>query len=84
MRVYTQTIDTFGADVDEIQTITTFADVGQTLKGGFHLSYRGHRTAFIAYNAEPEEVERSIETSLYWTGNVTVTRSKITSVVSLS
>jgi hypothetical protein len=75
LRVYTQTVNTFGTNVDEIQTITTVAAVGQTLGGGFHLTYRGNRTALILHNAEPIEVERAIESSFHWAGDVVVTRS---------
>lgn len=74
-RVYMQTLTTFAADVDEVQTVRTFADTGQTLRGGFQLSYRGDVTHVIAHDAEPGEVKRAIESSLYWAGTVTVTRS---------
>ena len=75
LRVYMQTLSTFGTNVDEVQTITTTATLGQTLKGGFHLSFRGERTALILYDTEPGEMERAIESSFHWAGDVTVTRS---------
>ena len=75
LRVYTHTIDTFAGDVNEVQTITTTATSGQTLGGGFHLTYRGNRTALIDFAVEPAELERAIESSFHWVGDVIVTRS---------
>jgi hypothetical protein len=82
MRMYIQTVTTFADNVDEIQTIQTTATSGQTLKGGFKLSYKGGITALIPAEAEPAEVERSIESSLYHAGDVSVTRSVADSQVS--
>jgi hypothetical protein len=47
LRVYTQTLNTFGADVNEVQQIVTRATTGQTIAGGFRLVMRGNRTALI-------------------------------------
>jgi hypothetical protein len=51
LRVYTQTLSTFGADVNEVQQIVTRATTGQTIAGGFRLEMRGNRTALIKYGA---------------------------------
>ena len=51
LRVYTQTLNTFGADVNEVQQIVTRATTGQTIAGGFRLVMRGNRTALIKYSS---------------------------------
>jgi hypothetical protein len=56
VRAYWQTIRTFGVDVDEVQTVTTRADRGQNLGGGFRLRYKGSTTVQIPHNASPLQV----------------------------
>ena len=63
LRVYWQTVKTFGEDVNEVQSITTVADQGQNLGGTFRLTYKGSTTESISCMATPQKVERCLLTN---------------------
>jgi len=51
--VYLLTIQTAAPVVNEIQSITTMAERGQTLSGGFRLKYGDYTTPFLAHDIKP-------------------------------
>lgn len=74
-RVYLHTIATSATDVDEVQQVTTSAELGQTLGGTFRLSYKGDVTHPISHDATPQQLKQRIESSLSLAGSVRVSRS---------
>ena len=66
VRNYQYTVTTTAADVDEVQVVTTSADDGQQLGGGFRLHYLKGRfsTQRIAWDASAAEVKRIVEADL--------------------
>ena len=63
-RVYLITIQTSAPAVDEIQLLTTKADIGQTLSGGFRLEFNGYVTPFLPHDITASELKRKMEDSL--------------------
>lgn len=57
-------IRTYADDIDEIQTVTTTAQEGQTLEGGFKLHYGQYSTPVIPCDASAGAVKRIIEDNL--------------------
>jgi hypothetical protein len=63
-RVYLITIQTSAPIVNEIQTLTTSAARGQTLSGGFRLSFNGYSTPFLKHDITAGDLKRMMEDSL--------------------
>ena len=63
-RVYLMTIQTSAPIVNEIQTLTTSAARGQTLSGGFRLSFNGYSTPFLKHDITAGDLKRMMEDSL--------------------
>jgi len=65
VRVYLFTVTTSATDVDEIQIITTSAQHGQQLSGGFYIHYNDtYNTVLIPHNATASELKAHIEVGL--------------------
>jgi hypothetical protein len=75
-RVYMQTLEVFGEPVPEVQTVTTSADEGQTLGGGFRLTYKGQQSGMLSWNVEPDEMKQILEAAFSLAGTIDVTRSR--------
>jgi hypothetical protein len=75
VRVYLLTVSTHAEHVKEVQTVTTSAQSGQTLSGGFYLHFKGDTTHLIPHDASPEAMKFRIESSLREAGKVEVTCS---------
>ncbi|KAL9182021.1 hypothetical protein ACHAXT_012364 [Thalassiosira profunda] len=63
-RVYLMTIQTSATVVNEIQTVTTNANRGQTLSGGFRLHFIGYSTPFLPHDITASQLKRKMEDSL--------------------
>ena len=74
--VYMQTLQTSAEAVQDIQVVKTSAAVGQTLGGGFKLSYKGDQTHMLPFNVEPDEMKRALESAFTLGGLFEVTRSR--------
>ncbi len=77
-RVYMQTLNTYGDPVQEIQVVQTFASQGQTLRGGFKLTYMQEQSHMLAWNVDPTEMKRALESAFSHAGLVDVSRSRAT------
>lgn len=64
LRVHPFVVRTAAADVDEVQTVTTRAQNGQTLAGGFRLHFGGYSTPLINHDATAAEMKHIIEDNL--------------------
>lgn len=63
-RVYLMTVQTTSPIINEIQSLTTSADQGQTLSGGFLLHYNGYSTPLLKHDITAGELKRLMEDSL--------------------
>ncbi|KAK1738925.1 glycosyl hydrolase (family 43) [Skeletonema marinoi] len=63
-RVYLFTIQTSAPVVNEIQSLTSSADDGQTLSGGFRLHFNNYTTSLLPHDISAPELKRRIEDSL--------------------
>jgi hypothetical protein len=75
-RVHEINVETSGADINEIQTITTTCQDGQTLGGTFRVAYKGEKSSPIRWNAEPDELKRILRQDLSQIGTIKVTYSQ--------
>jgi hypothetical protein len=64
LRIYPFIIHLTTADIDEIQTITTSARPGQTLTGGFIVSFGSYSTPIIPYDASAKLMKEILEDNL--------------------
>jgi len=64
LRVYLKTIETIAPIVKEVQTVTSNADQGQTIRGGFYLHFNGYNTSFLPHDISASELKREMEGSL--------------------
>ena len=64
VRVYLKTIETIGPIKNEVQTITTNADVGQVLGGGYKLHFNGYTTGLIPHTITAKKLKQEMESSL--------------------
>lgn len=69
-RVYLMTLQTSAPIVNEIQTLTTSADQGQTLSGGFRLHFNGYTTPLLRHDITAGNLKRRMEDSLNRRANV--------------
>lgn len=74
-RVYLFTVQTQATRIKEVQTVTTFADAGQTLRGGFRVRYRDGTSHTIPCNASPGLFKARLERATRTVGQVSVSRS---------
>eukprot|EP00986_Skeletonema_menzelii_P018335 scaffold26628_cov149-Skeletonema_menzelii.AAC.2 len=63
-RVYLFTIQTSAPVVDEVQALTSSADAGQTLGGGFRLHFNNYTTSLLSHDISALELKRRMEDSL--------------------
>ncbi|KAL7543301.1 hypothetical protein ACHAXR_012700 [Thalassiosira sp. AJA248-18] len=63
-RVYLLTIQTSAPIVNEIISVTTSADRGQTLSGGMRLRYNGYTTPLLPHDITASDLKRKMEDSL--------------------
>ncbi|KAL7434161.1 hypothetical protein ACHAXM_003917 [Skeletonema potamos] len=63
-RVYLFTIQTSAPVVSEIQALTSKADDGQTLSGGFSLHFNNYTTSLLSHDISAIELKRRMEDSL--------------------
>mmetsp|Transcript_6677 Transcript_6677/g.15166 ORF Transcript_6677/g.15166 Transcript_6677/m.15166 type:complete len:1894 (+) Transcript_6677:1692-7373(+) len=63
-RVYLMTIQTSARIVNELVQITTRADRGQTISGGFRLHFNGYTSPLLPHDITASEMKRKIEDSL--------------------
>eukprot|EP00984_Skeletonema_dohrnii_P017050 scaffold7682_cov137-Skeletonema_dohrnii-CCMP3373.AAC.4 len=63
-RVYLFTIQTSAPVVSEMQSLTSSADDGQTLSGGFRLHFNNYTTSLLPHDISAPELKRRIEDSL--------------------
>jgi hypothetical protein len=63
-RVYLFTIQTSAPIVSEIQTLTSTADDGQTLSGGFRLHLNNYSTSLLPHDISAIELKRRMEDAL--------------------
>lgn len=75
-RVVLQTLTTSGANVDEVQSVTTTSRAGQTVRGYFLLSFKGQMTRRLAAAISASELEAALEADCPEVGDVTVSRSQ--------
>ena len=68
VRVYLKTVTTSAADIDEVQTLTTGADAGQTLEGFFRVSYGAYQTQPVRHNASAGALKTALEEALNMDG----------------
>lgn len=71
-----QTLSTFADPVLEVQTVTTTANLGQTLGGGFILTYKGQRSRMLAWDVEPVQMKQVLEEAFTLAGTIDVSRSR--------
>eukprot|EP01038_Epipyxis_sp_PR26KG_P012059 gene12059-16136_t len=64
LRINTFVIKTSAAFIQEVQSITTTAQDGQTLAGGFVLSYKNYSTPIIPHDATSMQLKYYIENNL--------------------
>lgn len=64
LRIHPFVIRTAAADIDEVQTVTTVAQAGQTLQGGFKLHFGGYSTPVINHDATAADMKHIIEDNL--------------------
>ncbi len=83
LRIHSFVVKTSSADIREIQTITTSAQNGQTLSGGFVLMFKTYSTPIIPHDISPLELKSIIEDNLNimnpYSGPVFSNREKVTS-----
>ena len=77
VRVHLYTVTTAATDVDEVQTVRTYAAVGQNVGGTFPLAFDGAVTAPIHVDASHVEVVSQIEQGLPTAGKVDVVRGAV-------
>jgi hypothetical protein len=77
VRVHLYTVTTSATDVDEVQTVRTFATPGQNVGGTFTLAFGGTVTAPIHHDASIAEVQSQIEQGLVLAGKVRVVRGSL-------
>ncbi len=63
-RVYLMTVQTSAPKVDEIHLLTTNANKGQTISGGFRLKFGDWETPFLPHDITANELKRRMEDSL--------------------
>lgn len=63
-RVYLFTLQTSAPVVSEIQSLTSSADDGQTLSGGFRLHFNNYTTSLLSHDISALELKRRVEDSL--------------------
>lgn len=63
-RVYLMTIQTTAPIVNEIQSLTTNADQGQTLSGKFRLHFNNYSTPLLSHDITASDLKRKVEDSL--------------------
>ncbi|KAL7554304.1 hypothetical protein ACHAWF_017742 [Thalassiosira exigua] len=63
-RAYLLTVQTSGLVVNEIQSITTSANQGQTLSGGWYLHFNSYSTPRLPHDITASDLKRKIEDSL--------------------
>lgn len=63
-RVYLFTIQTSAPTINEIQSLKTTADEGQTLSGGFRLNFNGYTSPFLRHDITARELKLKMEDSL--------------------
>ena len=63
-RVYLMTIQTRAPIVNEIQSLTTSADHGQTISGYIRLHFNGYETTLLSHDITASELKREMEDSL--------------------
>lgn len=64
VRIYPFVITTQATDYREIQVISTTAQTGQTLAGGFKLHFKTFSTPTISYEVNPDDLKSIIEKNL--------------------
>jgi len=64
LRIHGVVITTSAPHIPEVQLVTTFAQAGQTLAGGFLLSYGDYTTPLIRHDASADELKAIIESNL--------------------
>ncbi|CAM9248295.1 unnamed protein product, partial [Ectocarpus fasciculatus] len=64
LRIHPFVVQTAAADIDEVQTVTTEAQDGQTLAGGFKLHFGGYSTPVIPHDATAADMKHIIEDNL--------------------
>jgi hypothetical protein len=64
LRIHSFVMKTFSADIREIQTITTRAQNGQTLSGGFVVMFKKYSTPIIPHDVSPLQLKSIIEDNL--------------------
>ena len=63
-RVYLMTVRTSAPVVNEIISVTTSANQGQTLSGGMRLHFNGYSTHFLPHDITASDLKRKMEDSL--------------------
>lgn len=76
-----QTLNTYGDPIPEVQSVTTSAAPGQTLGGGFKLTYWGQQTGLLDFDVEPAEMKRALQATFSHAGILDVSRTRPTDEV---
>jgi hypothetical protein len=64
LRIFPFVMKTSATDVDEVQTVTTTAQYGQSLSGSFTLRYGSYVTPPIMHDASAQDMKKILEDSL--------------------